>query len=144
LLDDPDLRRRLETDQTLVPRFVEETLRLEPSAAVVDRYATRDVLIAGAAIRRGDLVRVSLSAANRDPDVFPGPDELDPTRANLRQSLTFARGPHACLGIHLARLEARVAVDAVLGGLSGWEAERLDPIEGLVFRAPATVRVAKA
>lgn len=144
LLDHPDLRRRLETDQTLVPRFVEETLRLEPSAAVVDRYATRDVVIAGAAIRRGDLVRVSLSAANRDPDVFPDPDEIDLTRANLRQSLTFARGPHACLGIHLARLEARVAVEAVLGGLSGWEAERLDPIEGLVFRAPATVRVAKA
>lgn len=144
LLDHPGLRRRLETDQTLVPRFVEETLRLEPSAAVVDRYATRDVVIAGAAIRRGDLVRVSLSAANRDPDVFPGPDEIDLTRANLRQSLTFARGPHACLGIHLARLEARVAVEAVLGGLSGWEAERLDPIGGLVFRAPATVRVARA
>ena len=144
LFDDPDLRRRLESNHSLVPRFVEETLRLEPSATVVDRYATRDVLIAGSAIGRGDLVRVSLSAANRDPDVFPAPDEIDLTRANLRQSLTFARGPHACLGIHLARLETRVAVEAVLDALTGWEAGSLDPIEGLVFRAPATVRVSKA
>jgi len=144
LLEDPGLRRRLESDKSLVPRFVEETLRLEPSAAVVDRYATRDVLMAGSMIRRGDLVRISLSAANRDPDVFPSPDEIDLTRSNLRQSLTFARGPHACLGIHLARLETRVAVEAVLDTLSGWEAKSLDPIEGLVFRAPATVWVSKA
>jgi cytochrome P450 len=139
LLDDPDLRRRVDADRSLVAPFVEETLRLEPSASVVDRYATTDVRLAGAAIGEGDLVRVSLSGANRDPDVFPGPDDLDLTRRNSHQTLTFARGPHSCLGIHLARLEVTLAVEAILDGLPGLEAGELDPIEGLVFRAPATV-----
>ncbi|HEY0805511.1 MAG TPA: cytochrome P450, partial [Pseudonocardiaceae bacterium] len=56
---------------------VEESIRFEPAAAVVDRYATRDVAVAGASIRRGDLVTVSITGANRDPDVFPEPDRFD-------------------------------------------------------------------
>lgn len=139
LLDDPGLRRRLDADRSLLSRFVEETLRLEPSAAVVDRYATRDAELAGIEIAEGGLVRVSLSGANRDPAVFTRPDDLELTRPNWQQTLTFARGPHACLGIHLARLEVAVAVEAMLDGLSTLEAGRLDPIEGLVFRAPTTV-----
>lgn len=144
LLDDSSLLRRLDADRSLVARFVEETFRLEPSAAVVDRYATRDVGMAGVEVSKGELVRVSLSGANRDGSVFPSPDELDLARGNLHQNLTFARGPHACLGIHLARLEVTVAVEAVLDGLPGLEASNLDPIEGLVFRAPATVRAVMA
>lgn len=139
LLDDPDLLRRIADDRGLIAGFVEETLRLEPSAAAVDRYATRDVKIGDATIPRGDLVRVSLSAANRDPGVFTDPDRLDPERENSAKNLTFARGPHACLGIHLARLEVTVAVEALLDGLTHLEAAGLDPVEGLVFRSPATV-----
>jgi cytochrome P450 len=139
LLDDAELRQRVDADRSLVAAFVEETLRLEPSASVVDRYATKDVRLAGAAIGEGDLVRVSLSGANRDPLVFPGPDDVDLKRPSSQRTLTFARGPHACLGIHLARLEVTLAVEAVLDGLPGLEAGELDPIEGLVFRAPASV-----
>lgn len=139
LLDSRDLHRRVDADRSLVAPFVEETLRLEPSASVVDRYATRDVELAGAMIREGDLVRVSLSGANRDPAVFARPDRLDLARSTPHRTLTFAKGPHACLGIHLARLEVRVAVEAVLDGLEGLEAGELDPVEGLVFRAPETV-----
>jgi cytochrome P450 len=139
LLDDPDLLQRIDEHRSLLGGFVEETLRLEPSAAAVDRYATRDVEIGGAFIASGDLVRVSVSAGNRDPRVFPDPDRLDPSRDNSGHNLTFARGPHACLGIHLARLEVTVAVESLLDGVAGLEAARLDPVEGLVFRAPATV-----
>lgn len=138
LLDEPDLLRRIRGDRSLVAGFSEETLRLEPSAAAVDRYATRDVEVGGAAISRGDLVRISLSAANRDPRVFIDADHLDPRRTNS-QTLSFARGPHACLGIHLARLEVSVAVEALLDGVPHLEADGLDPVEGHVFRAPATV-----
>lgn len=139
LLDDPDLLQRIAADRSLLAGFVEETLRLEPSAAAVDRYATRDVEIGSARIDCGDLVRVSLSAANRDPLIFSDPDRLDPSRDNSSHNLTFARGPHACLGIHLARLEVTVAIEGLLDGVSGLEAAGLVPVEGLVFRAPATV-----
>lgn len=139
LLDDPGMRERLRSDRSLVRVFVEETLRLEPSAAAVDRYATRDVTLGGADISKGDLVRVSLSAANRDPEVFADPDRLDIGRSNHGKSLTFARGPHACLGIHLARLESVAAVDALLDHAATVVAGELAPVTGLVFRVPKTV-----
>jgi cytochrome P450 len=126
----------------LVPNAVEESLRLEPAAAVVDRYATRDVGLGGAGIRAGDLVTVSLAGAGRDPAVFEEPDTFDVRRTNARLNLAFAHGPHFCLGAHLARLEAQAAVRAVLT-LPGL---RLDPAHpaaprGLVFRKPPSLRV---
>lgn len=141
LLADPETQEVLRADRSLVKPFVEETFRIEPSAAAVDRYATRDVKLAGVHIARGDLVRVSLSAANRDPAVFPDPDRLDWTRDNLGRNLTFARGPHACLGIHLARLETIAAVDALLDEPGQLVSTQVEPIEGLVFRVPASVDV---
>lgn len=122
---------------------IAESLRLEPPAAFIDRYATADVRLGGCEIRRGDLVRVSLSGANRDPSVFPDPDRFDPRRANVRSQLTFATGPHMCIGSHLAQLEAEIALDRLLRGLSGL---RLDPRnreqpEGLIFRKPAALHV---
>jgi cytochrome P450 len=129
-------------DPRLVANAVEESLRLEPAAAVVDRYATADVALAGAAIRSGDLVTVSLAGANRDPAVFADPDRFDTRRANARQNLAFAHGPHFCLGAQLARAETRAAVAALLQ-LPGL---RLDPASqpaprGVVFRKPPTLNV---
>lgn len=141
LLENPRTRERIEEEPALVRPFVEETFRLEPSAAAVDRYATRDVDLGSVSISEGDLVRVSLSAANRDPAVFGDPDQLDIHRSNLGKSVTFARGPHACLGIHLARLETAAAIDALLAHPSPTVPDDLDPVEGLVFRVPATVQV---
>jgi cytochrome P450 len=137
----PELPARLLADPELLDAAIEESLRLEPAAAVVDRYATRDVRLGSARIGRGDLVTVSLAGANRDPDVYPDPDTFDPRRANSRQQLAFAHGPHYCLGAHLARLETRLAVRACLDRLPGL---RLDPgrpaaIRGLVFRKPDTL-----
>jgi cytochrome P450 len=142
LLSHPDQLALVQADESLLPNAVEESLRLEPAAAVVDRYATHDTRLGGAAIQRGDLVTVSLAGANRDPAVFTDPDVFDVRRSNARLNLTFAHGPHFCLGAHLARLEAQAAVRAVLR-LPGL---RLDPEHpaaprGLVFRKPPSLHL---
>jgi cytochrome P450 len=143
LLSHPSQLRLVLDDPGLVRSAVEESLRLEPAAAVVDRYAVRDVRIGDAAIRTGDLVTVSIAAAGRDPAVFPDPDTFDVRRENARLHLAFAHGPHFCLGVHLARLEAEAAVRTVLESLPGL---RLDPDRpsaprGLVFRKPPSLPV---
>ena len=124
-------------DPAMLEAALEESLRLEPAAAVIDRYATADTELGGASIARGDLVRLSLAGANRDPTVFPDPDAFALARRN-RRHLAFAQGPHVCVGVHLARLEARTALSQLLSRLPGL---RLDPerpaeIRGLVFRKP--------
>jgi cytochrome P450 len=143
LLADREQRALAEGDGATLANAIEESLRLEPAAAVVDRYATADVLLAEADIARGDLVSVSVAAANRDPATFPDPDRFDVRRANASQHLAFARGPHVCIGMHLARLEAHAAVGRLLRRLPGL---RLDPdhpsaARGLVFRKPPALRV---
>jgi cytochrome P450 len=125
-------------DSALLPAAIEESLRLEPAASVVDRYATEDTVLGAAPIAKGDLVRVSIAAANRDPEIFSEPDRFDPARSNVRRHLAFAHGPHVCLGIHLARLETRIALQTLLERLANL---RLDPerppqVRGLVFRKP--------
>ena len=131
LLGHRDQLDLVRADPGLLPQAIEESLRLEPAAAVVDRYATRDVELGGAAVSQGDLVRVSVAGAGRDPAAFTDPDRFDVRRGNAGQNLAFARGPHFCLGVHLARLEARAALAAALRLLPGL---RLDP--GASGRAP--------
>jgi cytochrome P450 len=143
LLSHPDQLSLVIARPGLLPGAIEESLRLEPAAAVVDRYATADVLIGDAAVRRGDLVTVSLAGANRDPASFPDPDRFDVRRENARLHLAFAQGPHFCLGAQLARLEADAAIRALLSRLPGL---RLDPGQsgsprGLVFRKPPELHV---
>ncbi len=142
LLTNPTQLAALRGDRSLGVQAVEESLRLEPAAARVDRYATQDVELAGATIRRGDLVIVSLTAANRDPAAYPDPDAFDLSRSNARTHLAFAQGPHACVGIHLARLETLSALDAVL---DAWPDLRLDEgataPTGLIFRKPRMLPV---
>jgi cytochrome P450 len=143
LLEHPQELTRVRQQPELVDRAVEESLRLEPAAAVLDRYATEGTRLAGAQISAGELVRVSLTAANRDPAVFVEPDRFDLERSNQRRHLAFAQGPHVCLGVHLARLEARTALRTALARL---ERLRLDPehqprVTGLVFRKPRELHV---
>ncbi|HEX6698361.1 MAG TPA: cytochrome P450 [Solirubrobacteraceae bacterium] len=143
LLSNPAQLALVMLDPGLLPNAIEESLRLEPAAAMVDRYATADVELGGAAVRTGDLVRVSVAAANRDPSSFADPDRFDVRRENARQHLAFARGPHVCIGMHLARLEAHTAVGRLLERLPGL---RLDPARpsapaGLVFRKPQALHV---
>lgn len=140
LLAHPDQLERLRGDRSLLDNAIEESLRLEPAAARVDRYATSDVRLGGVAIRRGDLVVVSLSAANRDPATFELPDEFDIARPNAHAHLSFAVGPHGCLGARLARLETRAAATAMLDLLPGIALDAPAPVRGIVFRKPIEVQ----
>ncbi len=143
LLQHPGALAAVAAEPGLLRGAVEESLRLEPAAAVVDRYATADVELGGAEIHRGELVRVSLAGANRDPATFPDPDRFDLRRANAHLHLAFAQGPHVCLGMHLARLEAHAAVGRRLARLPGLQLdpERPSEVRGLVVRKPQTLWV---
>ncbi len=139
LLMHPEQVAATSHDPGLAGPAVEESLRFEPAAAMVDRYATEDVEIAGAKIRRGDLVVVSITAANRDPAAFAEPDRFDITRDDARSHVAWGAGPHVCIGMHLARLEVQTALRLLLARLPRL---CLDPYEpapatsGLVFRKP--------
>jgi len=142
LLSSPGELELVRADRGLIPAAVEESLRLEPAAAVVDRYATSDAELSGAWIRAGDPVTVSIAGANRDPAIFPDPDRFDVRRPNATRHLAFAHGPHFCLGAHLARLEARIAVATLLDRLPQLRLDDRYPAtpQGLVFRKPTDLR----
>ncbi|MGH3612923.1 MAG: cytochrome P450 [Pseudonocardia sp.] len=119
LLLDPAVATMLRTDPSMVPRTVDELLRLDPSGAgSADRAlrATDDVEIGGGHIRAGDIVVAPLGAANRDPAVFPAPERFDPTRSE-NPHVSFAPGIHHCVGAALARMELEVAITTLLVGL---------------------------
>jgi len=143
LLTHPDQLAAVEGDRTLVDRAIEEALRLEPPLLMIGRTATTDVELSGVTIPAGADVTVCLGSANHDEERWDDPDVFDIFRAP-QQHLAFAFGPHMCLGLHLARLETKVVVNAVLDRLPGL---RLDPaaddphIRGMVFRSPTAVPV---
>jgi hypothetical protein len=143
LLSSPGELELVRADRGLIPAAIEESLRLEPAAAVVDRYATRGTELGGAQIRAGDQVTVSIAGANRDPVVFGDPDRFDIRRPNSAKHLAFAHGPHFCLGAHLARLEAQIAAATLLDLLPELRLDDRYPAtpHGLVFRKPTDLRV---
>ena len=109
LLTEPEHWAALKADRSLIPAAVEESLRLEPAAANVDRYATVDVDLFDASIRAGDYVIVSLAGANRDPDVFDEPDPFGSTVQTSGNTRRSRLAPlDACLGIHIARHRPRL------------------------------------
>ncbi len=143
LLSSPAQLAALAADRSLAGGAIDESLRLEPAAAVVDRYATADAALGPARVRAGDLVTVSLAGANRDPATFPDPDRFDLRRANARQNLGFALGPHFCVGAQLARMETEAALGALLDQLPGLALDPARPAapRGLVFRKPPALHV---
>ena len=136
LLSNPEQFDLVRNDPALIEPAIDESLRLEPAASRIDRYATCDVEIGGARVRAGDLVVVSLAAANRDPAICERPDVFDVRRANARSHVAFAHGPHACLGAQLARIEGRAVLEAVSRGLTGITLGEHDAPSGVVFRKP--------
>jgi cytochrome P450 len=143
LLSDPGSLELVRADRGLIPAAIEESLRLEPAAAVVDRYATSDTRLGGIRIRAGEQVTVSIAGANRDPRIFTDPDTFQIQRPNAARQLAFAHGPHFCLGAHLARLEARMALETLLTLLPRLRLDGRYPAapRGLVFRKPPDLRV---
>jgi cytochrome P450 len=145
LLTNPDQLERVRRDRSLLPDAFEETIRWEPPVTVILRRATRDAEVGGVAVEEGADVALLLGSANRDERKYEHPDAFDVFRAS-RQSVGFGFGVHVCLGMHLARMEARVACNTLFDRLPDM---RLAPgpdqdlhIKGMAFRSPIALPVA--
>ena len=142
LLQHPDQLAALRDDRSLMPQAIEEGVRWDPPLTSIGRTCTKDTVVEGVMIPAGSPVQVCMAAANRDPSRWDRPDEFDIFR-EPKQHMSFAFGPHMCLGMHLARMETTVAVNALLD----LPDLRLDPaaedvhVSGLAFRAPAALPV---
>jgi cytochrome P450 len=145
LLTNPDQLRAVIDDRSLLPDAFEETIRWEPPVTVILRRATRDTELAGVAIEEGADVALLLGSANRDERKYENPELFDIFR-DSRQSVGFGFGVHVCLGMHLARMETRVAMNTIFDRLPDI---RLDAapdqdlhIKGMAFRSPIALPVA--
>jgi cytochrome P450 len=109
----PQQRQRLIEDPSLIRTAIEEFLRFESSNQLGNRRVIANTDIDGVAMPNGTLITLCIGAANRDPEQFSQPDHLDIGRSPNRH-LAFASGPHACVGLALARLEGRIAIGRFL------------------------------
>jgi len=138
LLDNPDQFDAIRADRSLIPQAIEEALRWDGPVLVQLRMAKVDTVLGGVAIPAGSLLDVVAGAANRDPAIFADPDRFDIFRER-KPHFSFSRGPHICVGQHLARVEMTRALHAVLDNLPNL---RFDPdkprpeIRGSMMRVP--------
>ena len=137
----PDQLDAVRGDDALLGGAVDEAIRLIPPVAFVERWTAEPLAVAGVEIPVGEFVGVSVVAANRDPESFPSPLAFDITRANAARSLAFAFGIHACLGVHLAKVETAEALRIMLDRLTGLRMVEGDEPAGFAFRRPSTLTV---
>lgn len=146
LLTHPDQLAAVRADPGLMPQAIEEGLRFEPPLLLTTRIALSDTEVGGVAVPAGSLVSPMLGAGNRDPRVYADPDRFDIFR-DPRQLISFGYGVHVCLGMHLARMETRVAVGGLIARLPGLRldhdaAQAADAhIHGQIFRTPTLLPV---
>jgi cytochrome P450 len=114
LAERPGLQDHLRGNPGLIPRFVEEVLRLESPFRYQMRSVARDTTLGGVGLPADAALLLLFSAANRDAAEFDRPDELDLQRHQPRQHLAFGRGIHYCVGAPLARVEARIVLSVLL------------------------------
>ncbi len=138
LLSHPDQLAAIQADRSLMAQAIEEGIRWEPPLLIIMRTAIKDTEVCGVPIPANAAVICNLGSANHDDSRWERSDSFDIFRPRLPH-IGFASGPHTCLGMHLARMETCVAMEAVLDRLPGL---RFDPeapvpyISGLTFRAP--------
>jgi cytochrome P450 len=143
LLTHTEQLEQVRRDRSLIPQAIEEGLRWEPPLIGILRGVTRDTEIDGVPVPKGTTLSVSMGAANHDDARYTDPDRFDIHRPP-RQHLAFGFGAHRCLGMHLARMETTVALEALFDRLPNL---RLDPaagpvaITGYTFRAPTQLPV---
>jgi len=143
LLERPDVLDRVRKDRSLVPKAIDEAIRLEPVATFKVRQAAQDLELAGMQIPKGAMVQCIVTSANRDEDVFDNSEEFDIDR-KVKPSFGFGFGPHMCIGQFIAKTELQVALNAVLDLFPNL---RLDPdqpkprITGAQLRGPHSVPV---
>lgn len=110
LLASPDLWERAKSDPEFLAPFIEEVCRLHSPARALRRFTTRSLTIGGVDIPAESMIYLHVGAANRDPEVFENPDQIDIERENLKKHLGFGIRTHFCLGAGLARLETSLAL----------------------------------
>jgi cytochrome P450 len=144
LLTHPEQLAAVRRDRSLVPQAIEEGLRRETPLTNVARFATSDVEMGGKVIPEGATVGVCMGSANHDETRWDNAEAFDIFRPPVPH-ISFAAGPHVCLGMHLARLETRVALNVVLDRLAAITLDRDDGdphIRGMIFRSPTSLPVA--
>ena len=138
LLQHPDQLEKLRNDPSLIKSAIEELLRYDgPLETSPERFAREDIAIGGTVIPRGEMVRVVIAAADRDPERFPDPDALDIARTDNRH-LAFGKGIHHCLGAPLARMEGQIAIDTLLRRMPGLRLQ--EPPESMSWRPGIVMR----
>jgi cytochrome P450 len=123
--DFPDEWQKLRDDRNKIPAAVEELLRYEPPSQYQVRTATRDVTLHDNTIPAGSAVLLVTGSATRDERMFPNPDRLDIDRERkMGFNLSLGYGIHSCLGAALARMEGRIALEALLDLIPEYEVDR--------------------
>ena len=140
----PERWQRLCARPDSIPQLLEEMMRYDPSVCTWRRYAVVDSVIGGVEIPAGANLLLMLNAANRDPDIFPEPDEIIPERGNLKDHLAFGYGIHYCVGAPLARLEMAILLETLTAKLPDLRLAPDQAIEytrNISFRGPVSLRV---
>ena len=142
MLNDPQLMERVRIDRTLLIPLIDEAMRWESPISTVMREAAVDTKISGVSIPAGASVLCHIGAANRDERKFTNPDLFDIDRAD-KEHISFGYGPHYCAGSHLAKLEAEVALNAILDRLQNLRAAPggFSRMIGFSFRGPDSLPV---
>ena len=141
LLRNPEQLAAVRAEPGLLANAVEESLRLIPPVAFIERWTPGPVELGGIALGPGEFIGASVLAANRDRAVFDDPLRYDARRANARHHLSFSFGEHHCLGTHLTRIEVAAALERLLD-LPGLRLVACEEPAGFAFRHPATLELA--
>jgi cytochrome P450 len=125
----PGFEQRLRDDPKLIPKFVEEALRLESPVIMMLRSPTEDTEIDGVVLPKDSLILINYAAANRDERKFECPEELNLERKGVRNHLAFGAGAHYCLGSILARAEMEIALSRILSRMHDIRIDSAKPLE---------------
>ena len=120
----PDQRAMVLDDSSLIPQMSEEALRMVSPVIHMRRTATEDTELNGQKIAKDEKLVLWYGAANRDPNVFPNPDQFDMTRSNVEKHLAFGHGVHKCLGSRVAKMQLRLAFERIFEKIPRYRMDR--------------------